>query len=259
MKKTPHVLALLAATAVSANAAVILSENFGSTTVNPTAATVGAPTVQNSWSYTDSAGATVNTNESRLFNPGGVGSGETTHGWISALTTGNTFQQISTTGNFSTLPALGVGQSYVFTLTFFASAQTSVAANDVNAYVDFASVGKAFSFTTGGNGAITNPTNFSTQTIVDSNAAADTLRLGFVAQGGGGGYNSDRSYTASWTSTSLLGSDSFTLSLGRTTNVAASSFVFFDNVSLDVGVVPEPGCALLGSFGLLALLRRRRG
>ena len=88
--------------------------------------------------------------------------------------------------------------------------------------------------------------------------AADTLRLGFVAQGGAGGYNSDRSYTASWTSTSVLGADNFTLALGRTTNVAGTPFAFFDNVSLDVDVVPEPGCALLGSFGLLALLRRRR-
>ncbi|MCW1925775.1 hypothetical protein OKA05_24670 [Luteolibacter arcticus] len=257
MKKTPRVIALLAASIVSANAAVVFSENFGSTTAS-TATTFGSPTVQNTWTYSDSAGTTVNTNESRLFNPGGAGSGENTHGWISALTTGNTFQQITTTGSFVTLPALGVGQNYVFTLTFFASAQTSVVANDLNAYVDFSSAGKSFSFTTGSNGSITNPTNFVSQSLSDSNAAADTLRLGFVAQGGGGGYNSDRSYTASWTSTSVLGSDSFSLALGRTTNAAGASFAFFDNVSLDVVVVPEGGCALLGSFGLLALLRRRR-
>lgn len=260
MRKTPHaIVSLFAATVLSSHAAIILSENFGSTTVNPTAATFGAPTVQNSWSYSDSTGATVNTNESRLFNPGGAGSGENTHGWISSLTTGNTFQQIATTGNFSALPALGVGESYVFTLTFFASAQTSIAANDLNAYVNFTSAGKSFSFTTGSNGAITNAAVFSSQLLSDSNAAEDTLRLGFVAQGGAGGYNSDRTYTASWTSESFLGSDSFTLALGRTTNVAGASFALFDNVSLDVAVVPEPGCALLGALGVLTLLRRRRG
>jgi hypothetical protein len=260
MRKTPHVLvSLLAATILPSNAAILLSENFGTTTVNPTATTFGPPTVQNTWSYSDSAGTTVNTNESRLFNPGGVGSGENTHGWISALTTGNTFQQIATTGSFATLPTLGVGEYYVFTLTFFASAQTSVAANDLNAYVDFTSAGKSFNFTTGSNGAITNASVFSSQVLVDSNAAGDTLRLGFLAQGGAGGYNSDRTYTASWTSESFLGSDSFTLALGRTTNLAGASFAFYDNVSLDVAVVPEPGCALLGAFGMLVLLRRRRG
>jgi hypothetical protein len=259
MRKTPHVIvSLFAATLLSSDAAIILSENFGSTTVNPTAATFGAPTVQNSWSYSDSAGTTVNTNESRLFNPGAAGSGENTHGWISSFTAGNTFQQIATIGNFSALPTLGVGQNYVFTLTFFASAQTSVVANDVNAYVDFTSSGKAFDFTTGSNGSITNGPVFSSQVLSDSNAAADTLRLGFVAQGGAGGYNTDRTYTASWTSTSFLGTDSFTLALGRTTNAAGASFAFFDNVSLDVVVVPEPGCAVLGSLGMLALLRRRR-
>ncbi|MEK7951451.1 hypothetical protein [Luteolibacter soli] len=249
-------LIALGTAATSANAAVIFSENFGSTTVNPTAASF---TVQNTWSYSDSAGTTVNTNESRLFNPGGAGSGETTHGWISALTTGNTYQQIATTGSFSGVAALGEGESYVFTLTFFASSQTSTAANDVNAYVEFVSAGKVFNFTTGSNGAITAPATFSAQILSDSNAADDTLRLGFVAQGGAGGYNSDRTYTASWTSTSLLGTDSFMLALGRTTNVAGTPFALFDNVALDVAIVPEPGCAVLGAFGVLVLLRRRRG
>lgn len=31
-----------------------------------------------------------------------------------------------------------------------------------------------------------------------------------------------------------------------------------DNVSIDISVVPEPGPAILGGLGLLALLRRRR-
>jgi hypothetical protein len=255
MRKTPRFLALFLATTFSSESAVVLSENFGSSNVNPTAANF---TTELAWSYTDSAGAVVDSNASRLFTPAGAGSGETTHGWISSLAAGNTFQQIATTGNFSALPVLAVGQNYVFTLTFFASAQTSVVANDVNAYVDFTSPGKAFDFTTGSNGAITNASVFSSQILSDGNAAADTLRLGFVAQGGSGGYNTDRTYTASWTSTSFLGTDSFTLALGRTTNVAGASFTFFDNVSLDVVVVPEPGCAVLGSLGMLALLRRRR-
>ena len=260
MRKISRAIASLFAVAICPlHATIILSESFGTTTVNPTATNFGTPTVQNSWSYSDSAGTAVGTNESRLFNPGGVGSGENTHGWISSLTSGNTFQQISTTGSFAALPALEVGQSYVFTLTFFASAQTNNIANDLNAYVDFTSAGKEFEFTTGSNGAITNSSVFSSQLLSDSNAAADTLRLGFVAQGGAGGYNSDRSYTASWMSTSFLGSDNFTLALGRTSNVSGAAFAFFDNVSLDVAVVPEPGCAMLGSLGMLALLRRRRG
>lgn len=254
MKKPLHVLALFAVASATSDAAVIFSENFGSTTTNPTAT---AFSVQQAWDYSDSTGTTVNTNESRLFNPAGVGSQENTHGWISSLTTGNTFQQIQSNNTFSALPALNVGESYVITLTWYAASQTSTTANDVNAYVNFTSTGNSFTFVNGSNGTPVSA-NFSPQTLNDSNGAADTIGMTFLAEGGSGGYDAGRTFTASFTTTDALNGDAFSLALGRTTNVAASAFVMYDNVSIDVAVVPEPGTALLGGLGVLALLRRRR-
>lgn len=255
MKKTSRTLVLLAATTVSARAAVVFSENFGSSTVNPTAASF---TVQNTWNYSDSAGTTVNTNESRLFNPGGAGSGENTHGWISSLTAGNTFQQIQSNGTFAGLPALGTGEQYVITLSWYGAAQTSLTANDVNAYVNFTTGGNGLTFVSGANGT-PGQVHIVPQTLSDGNAAADTIGLSYLAQGGPGGYDAGRSYTAVFTTTDSLNGDAFSLALGRTTNTGGSAFMIYDNVALDVAIVPEPGAALLGSFGLLALLRRRRG
>ena len=40
--------------------------------------------------------------------------------------------------------------------------------------------------------------------------------------------------------------------------LGANKFAWFEQGSLDLVVVPEPGAALLGSIGMLALLRRRR-
>lgn len=255
MKKTPHLFALFAATTLSSNAAIVFSENFGSATVNPTAASF---TAQQTWNYSDSAGTTVNTNESRLFTPAGVGSGETTHGWISSLTTGNTYQQIQSGGTFTGLPTLNVGESYLITLSWYAAAQTSVAANDVNAYVNITTGGNGLSFVSGTNGT-PGQGHLVSQTLSDGNAAADTVGISFVAQGGSGGYDAGRNYTAFFTTTDDLNGDAFSLMLGRTTNAAGSAFVIYDNVALDVAVVPEPAAAMLGSLGLLALLRRRRG
>lgn len=253
MKFPPLFLAAAALAPSLSTGAVILSENFGSTNVNPTATTF---TTQESWSYSDSAGTTVTGDESRLFSPGGAGSQETTHGWISALNGAQTFQQIQASKTFVGLPTLEIGQTYQFTLTFYASAQTSVAANDVNAYVQFTSAGNALQDFAGANGGTA--TNFVAQTLGDSNAATDVINANFVAQGGAGGYNAPRQYTATWTSSDIANGENYSLALGRGTNVAAASYVFFDNVSLDVSVVPEPSMALLGGLGVLGLLRRRR-
>lgn len=254
MKKTHRALALLAASAVSAEAAVVLSENFGSTTVNPTAVTF---TAQNIWNYSDSAGTTVNSNESRLFNPAGVGSAETTHGWISSLTTGNSFQQIQSNGTFAGLPTLGLGEQYVITLSWYGASQTSVTANDVNAYVNFSSGGNNLSFVSGASGT-PGQVHILAQTLGDGNAAADAIGMNFVAQGGPGGYDAGRTYTTVFTTGDSLNGDAYSLALGRTTNTGGAAFIIYDNVSLEVAVVPEPGAALLGSLGVLMLLRRRR-
>ncbi|MCB1134500.1 MAG: hypothetical protein KDN05_25535, partial [Verrucomicrobiae bacterium] len=40
--------------------------------------------------------------------------------------------------------------------------------------------------------------------------------------------------------------------------LGANKFAWFEQGSLDLVVIPEPGAALLGSIGLLTLLRRRR-
>jgi hypothetical protein len=259
MKRTLPIFGTLLLSAAVAPGTVILSENFGTATVNPTATTF---TAQNTWNYSDSVDTTVNANASRLFTPAAAGSGETTHGWISSLAAGNTFQQIQTNQTFAALPTLSLGESYQITLTWYAAAQTNVITSDLNAYVNFASAGNGFTFTGGSNGAITTA-SFVSQTLADSNAAADALGLNFVAQGGpsgitGGGYNTDRTYTATFTTTDDLNGDAFSLILGRTTNVSATPFVLYDNVTLDVSVVPEPSAALLGGLGLLALLRRKR-
>ena len=254
MNKTPHVIALLAATVLSSDATVIFAENFGSTTVNPTTTSF---TVQQTWSYSDNIDTAVNANASRLFNPGAVGSGETTHGWISSLATGNTFQQIQSNGSFTALPTLNLGEYYVVTLSWYGASQTSVTANDVNAYVNFTSSGNSLAFVTGANGA-PGQAHIVSQTLSDSNAASDSLGLNFVAQGGAGGYDPGRIYTASFITFDDLNGDAFSLALGRTSNVGGAAFVIFDNVSIDVAVAPEPETALLGSLGILMLLRRRR-
>lgn len=243
----------------AASGTVILSEDFGTTAANPTATTF---TAQLTWNYSDSVDTAVNANASRLFNPIAAGSGETTHGWISSLAAGNTYQQIQTNQTFGTLPALGSGEYYIITLSWYASAQTNVATSDLNAYVNFASAGNTFTFIGGSNGAVTTP-NFVAQTLGDSNAAADALGLNFIAQGGpsgitGGGYNTDRSYTATFSTTDGLDGDAFSLVLGRTTNISATPFVLFDNIVMDVSVVPEPSTSLLGGLALLVLLRRKR-
>lgn len=254
MSKTSHLLALFAATTLSSNAAVVFSENFGSTTVNPTAASF---TAQQTWNYADSAGAVVDTNASRLFTPGGAGSGETTHGWISALASGNTYQQIESGGTFSGLPTLNLGEHYLITLSWYAASQTSTAANDVNAYVNFTTASNNLTFVSGSNGA-PGQVHLFAQPLSDSNAATDAVGMNFVAQGGSGGYDAGRTYTATFTAMDELNGDVFSLVLGRTTNVAGTPFVIFDNVSVDISVVPEPASVLLGSFGVLLLLRRRR-
>lgn len=254
MSKTPRLLALLAATTLSSNAAVVFSENFGSTNVNPT---TGTFTAQQTWNYADSNGAVVDTNASRLFTPGGAGSGETTHGWISALAAGNLYQQIESSGTFSGLPTLNLGEYYLITLSWYAASQTSTAANDVNAYVNLTTASSGLTFVSGSNGTPGQAHLFA-QSLSDSNAAAGAVGMNFVAQGGSGGYDAGRTYMATFTTTDALNGDVFSLALGRTTNVAGTPFVIFDNVSVDVSVVPEPASALLGSFGVLLLLRRRR-
>ena len=254
MSKTSHLFALLAVTTLSSNAAVVFSENFGGTNVNPTTATF---TAEQTWNYTDSNGAVVDANASRLFSPGGAGSGETTQGWISAQATGNTFQQIESSSTFGGLPTLNLGEYYLITLTWYAASQTSTAANDVNAYVNLTTASSGLTFVSGSNGT-PGQTHIFAQSLSDSNAAAGAVGMNFVAQGGAGGYDAGRTYTATFTTTDALNGDVFSLALGRTTNVAGTPFVIFDNVSLDVAVVPEPASVLLGSLGLLVLLRRRR-
>lgn len=237
--------------ASSSPAAVVFTEDFGSTQANPT---TNPFTVQQTWSYSDSTGTTINSNESRLFNPGGAGSGETTVGWISALTSGNTFQQIQSGGTFSGLPTLNVGESYLLTLTWYAAGQTSTT-NDVQAYVNFATVGKDLTFVSGSNGS---SAGYTPQTLADSSVATDTVLMNFLAEGGPGGYVAGRSFTASFLTTEDLNGGAFTLALGRGANVGGPTFILYDNVSLDVSVVPEPSVALLGGLGTLCLLRRRR-
>ena len=254
MKKAPLAVALLAVTAATAKAAIVFSEDFGSSTVNPTATSF---TAQQTWNYSDSVDTTVNSNASRLFNPGGAGSGETTHGWISALATGNTFQQIQSTGTFTSLPTLDIGEYYLITLSWYAAAQTSVATNDLNAYVNFTTGGNDLVFASGANGT-PGQAHFVSQTLADSNGAGDTIGMNFVAQGGTGGYDASRTYTATFTTTDALNGDAFSLVLGRAANVSASSFAIYDNVALDVAVVPESAAALFGSLSVLVLLRRRR-
>lgn len=255
MKNTPCTLLLLAATAISADAAIVFSENFGSSTVNPTASSF---TAQQTWNYSDSVDATVNANASRLFNPAAAGSGENTHGWISSLAAGNTFQQIQSNGTFTALPTLDLGEYYVITLSWYAASQTSIAANDVNAYVNFISTGNNLAFVTGANGT-PGQAHLVAQTLGDGNAAGDAIGISFLAQGGTGGYDAGRAYTATFTTADALNGEAFSLVLGRTSNTGGAAFVIYDNVTLDVAVAPEPASALLGSLGIFALLRRRRG
>jgi hypothetical protein len=255
MKKTPCLVALLAATSLSSDAAVVFSEDFGTTVANPTAASF---TVQNTWNYSDSAGTVVNSNESRLFNPGASGSATNSVGWISLRNGTQAFQQIQSGGTFAALPELTVGQSYQFTLTWFAGAETTNTANDMNAYVTFASAGNNLTFVSGANGTPVQG-HFSSQSLSDSNVTVDTVGMNFVAQAGTGGFDPGRLYSATFTTTDALNGDAFSVALGFTTPVTSSAFVIYDNVALDVAIVPEPGAALLGSFGMLALLRRRRG
>ena len=117
--------------------------------------------------------------------------------------------------------------------------------------------GNSLAFVTGANGT-PGQVHIVPQILSDGNGASDTVGMNFVAQGGGGGYDAGRNYTATFTTTDALNGDAFSLVLGRTSNVGGAAFVIYDNVTIDVAVVPEPAAALLGSLGLFALLRRRR-
>src|SRR5690606_29225063 len=160
---------------------VVFTEDFGSNQANPTTNPFAA---QNTWNYSDNAGTTINNNDSRLFNPGGAGSGENTVGWISANQNGKTFQQIESGGTFSGLPTLNIGEAYQLTLTWYASAQTFTA-NDAEAYVAFSTVGKNLTFVSGANGI---SDDYTPQTLSDSAAAPDSILMNFIAEGGVGGY-----------------------------------------------------------------------
>lgn len=254
---TPRIAMLLGACALcvaSSQAAVVFSEDFGSSQTNPT---TNPFTTQNLWNYSDSAGTTINNNDSRLFNPNGAGSQETTVGWITANLNGKTFQQIESGGTFSALPTLNVGEAYLLTLSWYGSAQTSTSA-DAEAYVGFSTIGKNLTFVSGSNGTTA---GYTPQTLTDSAPAPESILMNFIAEGGSGGYVDGRTFTASFLTTDDLNGSAFSIALGRGADLTANPvFVLYDNISLDVSVVPvpEPSAALLGGIGTLALLRRRR-
>lgn len=61
-----------------------------------------------------------------------------------------------------------------------------------------------------------------------------------------------------WADTTLAGGESaiFTIVFSGAASVSNSSA--FDNLAFQGTVIPEPSTALLGGFGILLLLRRRR-
>jgi len=247
-------VAALALTGSAVRAAPILTEDFNATPVNPTADPF---TTDLTWDYSDSINSAIGTNESRLFNPAAAGSGTNSVGWISLIGS-NEYTRITTSGTFAGLPALAAGQAYQFTLSFFAAGETTEIVRDINGEVIFASVGANFSNVAGSNGAITIPARFNAQTLSDQDPAADIVELNFVAEGGAGGVTSDRTFTTTWTSTDALDGATYALSVGFTQGTTNPPFGLYDNIALDVTVVPEPaGLAVLG-LGACGLLVRRR-
>lgn len=232
----------------SSQAAVVFFEDFGSTTANPTTNPFSVTGGQ-TWNYSDSNGTTVDSNESRLYNPGAGGAGTSSVGWITQKNGSNSYQQIQSGGTFSDLPVLNPGESYQITLSWFAASETT---NEVtnNAYVSFATVGADLTFVSGGNGD-------STVTLANASADPDRALINFESKGGNQGFNAARTFTATFSSTTELNGTDFEIALGMT---SGGAFLYYDNVSLDVSVVsvPEPSAALLGGIGALALLRRRR-
>lgn len=249
-------LALLAL-APLAHGAVIFSENFGTTQANPT---TNPFTVQQTWNYSDSAGTTVDANESRLFQPSaGTGSNIGSVGWISLRNGTQTFQQIQSNNTFSGLATLGAGESYQITLNWFGAAEASVVANDDAGYVSFTSAGKTLTFLGGSNGVDTDQTNYASQILTDSNASPDAITMNYTAYAGGAGKNPGRTFSAKFTTTDALNGGAYSVALGLT---SGPSYIIYDDVSVDVTVIPEPSSVLLlcmaGGLGLMALARRRR-
>lgn len=84
------------------------------------------------------------------------------------------------------------------------------------------------------------------QATVDEDAPGDPFFVG----------STELTSTLAAFSGAIVGSGSDLVIMVEASNNAGTEFQFFDNVTVET--VPEPTTALLGSLGLLALLRRRR-
>ena len=133
-------------------------------------------------------------------------------------------------------------------------------------------VSVATNATVGGSGSIAGTLSFGVDSFFDVFSAVvgnDPLAVtGTVTFGSGFGINNltgiDWNSVSLGTYTLIDSTQDFSLAgldnwgSGNAVSVAAGKSAYFTNGSLQLVVIPEPGAALLGSLGMLMLLRRRR-
>lgn len=224
-------LSALAATSLAANAVTLLTETFGTTAQNP----MDSPstTTDAVWTYGGPGGA----NSSRLFNPGGVGAGTNSHGWISNVDGSSITTQIVLTGAGSE-----IADSSTYTLRFMVAAETGDATRFATGDINVTSSTGVVNFVTGSNG--------------DNSQVLTGFDDDYQANGGSVGASTERVFTYTFTTTGVTSADTLDLTFTRS---GGTAFYYVDDVNLEVTAVPEPSsAALLGLGGLALVLRRRK-